>query len=31
MFTEYFWDMSWCDPCAGNPLSPEELRQLGVF
>jgi len=31
MFTEYFWDMSWCDPCAANPLSPEELRQLGVF
>ncbi len=23
--------MSWCDPCAGNPLSPEELRQAGVF
>ena len=31
IFTEYFWDMSWCDPCAGNPLSPEELRQVGVF
>ena len=31
MFTEYFWDMSWCDPCAANPLSPEELRQAGVF
>lgn len=30
-FTEYFWDMSWCDPCAANPLSPEELRQAGVF
>ena len=31
IFTEYFWDMSWCDPCAGDPLSPEELRQAGVF
>lgn len=30
-FTEYFWDMAWCDPCAANPLSPEELRQAGVF
>lgn len=31
VFTEYFWDMSWCDPCAANPLTPEELRGLGVF
>jgi hypothetical protein len=31
VYTEYFWDMSWCDPCAANPLSPEELRQAGVF
>lgn len=31
VFTEYFWDMSWCDPCAGNPLSPQELRNAGVF
>jgi hypothetical protein len=23
--------MSWCDPCAADPLSPEELRKLGVF
>jgi hypothetical protein len=23
--------MSWCDPCAANPLSTEELRKLGVF
>jgi hypothetical protein len=30
-FTEYFWDMSWCDPCAADPLSPQELRQAGVF
>jgi hypothetical protein len=31
VFTEYFWDMSWCDPCADNPLSPQELRNAGVF
>jgi hypothetical protein len=31
VFTEYFWDMSWCDPCAADPLSPEELREAGVF
>ena len=31
VFTEYFWDMSWCDPCAADPLSPEELRQAGAF
>lgn len=31
VFTEYFWDMGWCDPCAANPLSTEELRKAGVF
>jgi hypothetical protein len=31
VFTEYFWDMSWCDPCAADPLSPEELRKAGVW
>jgi hypothetical protein len=31
IFTEYFWDMSWCDPCAADPLSPAELRQAGVY
>lgn len=31
VFTEYAWDMSWCDPCASAPLSGEELRGLGVF
>jgi hypothetical protein len=30
-FMEYAWDMSWCDPCAANPLTTEELRQAGVF
>jgi hypothetical protein len=23
--------MAWCDPCAADPLSSDELRQLGVF
>jgi hypothetical protein len=31
VFTEYAWDMGWCDPCASQPLSPEELKGLGVF
>jgi hypothetical protein len=31
VFTEYAWDMNWCDPCASNPLTAEELRGLGVF
>jgi hypothetical protein len=31
VFLEYAWDMAWCDPCAADPLSNEELRQLGVF
>jgi hypothetical protein len=31
MFTEYVWDMGWCDPCAADPLTPEELRAVGVF
>jgi hypothetical protein len=30
VFTEYFWDMGWCDPCAAQPLSGEELRKAGV-
>ena len=31
VFVEYAWDMKWCDPCAANPLSNDELRDLGVF
>jgi hypothetical protein len=31
VFLEYAWDMSWCDPCAADPLSADELRRLGVF
>ncbi len=29
-FLEYAWDMGWCDPCAADPLSATELRQLGA-
>ncbi len=31
VFLEYAWDMAWCDPCAADPLSPDELRRLGVY
>ena len=31
VFLEYAWDMGWCDPCAADPLSASELRELGVF
>lgn len=31
VFLEYAWDMRWCDPCAANPLTPQELQQAGVF
>jgi hypothetical protein len=31
VFTEYVWNMGWCDPCAAEPLTREELRKLGVF
>lgn len=31
LFMEYAWDMGWCDPCAADPLSNEELKKLGVF
>jgi hypothetical protein len=31
VFLEYAWDMGWCDPCAAEPLSSEELSELGVF
>ncbi len=30
VFLEYAWDMGWCDPCAADPLSPDELKRLGV-
>ena len=31
VFTEFAWNMNWCDPCAADPLSFEVLRSLGVF
>ena len=31
VFLEYAWHMAWCDPCATDPLSNTELRELGVF
>ena len=31
VFQEYAWDMRWCDPCAADPLTADELRRLGVF
>src|SRR5918992_1122032 len=31
VFLEYAWDMAWCDPCAADPLTTDELRGLGVF
>ncbi|NER80689.1 MAG: DUF2330 domain-containing protein [Leptolyngbya sp. SIO1D8] len=30
-FLEYAWDLRGCDPCAADPLTPDELRQAGVF
>jgi hypothetical protein len=30
VFLEYAWDMAWCDPCAADPLTPQELQKLGV-
>ena len=30
VFTEYAWDMSWCDPCAGTPMTNNELIELGA-
>jgi len=31
VFLEYAWDMNWCDPCAADPLSNDELRELGAY
>lgn len=30
-FLEYAWDMAGCDPCSAEPLTPDEMRQAGVF
>ena len=29
MFLEYAWDMAWCDPCAADPLSRDQLAEAG--
>ncbi len=29
VFNEYTWNSGWCDPCAGSPLTADELDQLG--
>jgi len=31
VFLEYAWNSQWCDPCASDPLSSKELRELGVW
>jgi hypothetical protein len=31
VFLEYAWDTGWCDPCAADPLTNDELRTLGVY
>lgn len=31
VWTEYFWNMGFCDPCAADPLTQEEQRKLGAF
>lgn len=31
VFLEYAWNMNWCDPCAADPLTQDELRKSGVF
>ncbi|MEM6368861.1 MAG: DUF2330 domain-containing protein [Myxococcota bacterium] len=31
VFTEHTWNMGWCDPCASQPLSRDELEKLGVW
>lgn len=30
IFLEYAWDMAWCDPCAADPLTNDQLAVLGV-
>jgi hypothetical protein len=31
VLTEYTWDLNWCDPCAAQPPTREQLLKLGVF
>jgi hypothetical protein len=30
VFTEYAWDMGWCDPCAAPPMTSAEMSELGA-
>lgn len=30
VFVEYAWNMGWCDPCAAEPLSIDEMQKLGA-
>jgi hypothetical protein len=30
VYTEYAWDMGWCDPCAADPLPDDKLVALGA-
>src|SRR5579862_6727566 len=30
VFVEYAWDMAWCDPCASEPMTNDELKALGA-
>jgi hypothetical protein len=31
VYLEYAWDMSWCDPCAADPLPNDKLASLGAY
>jgi len=31
VYTEYAWDMTWCDPCPAPPLTREQQKALGVW
>jgi hypothetical protein len=30
VFVEYAWDLAWCDPCAAEPMTNNELVDLGA-
>lgn len=31
VYTEYAWNMGWCDPCAADPVPADKLVELGAF
>lgn len=31
VYTEYAWNMGWCDPCAADPIPNDKLVELGAF